>query len=210
MATLGDLIEGMPNDVKQIIDKKMMMDLSTRAQSMRARTMPVPELHTAVPVKSSNQLQWPRINFKFEGEMYVIQDKTGVTYDEGLSMWRINPFTNIASFAASTFTLFVIEENLPLVQALLTVVRRFYPSATPQNITVFQYGQPITRMSLIEFMKKIKTKAIDGGEKCSKVKFEGRVYKLHSNKAKENYIIVSKEHIYLKDIRRRYRFSHKY
>jgi hypothetical protein len=216
MATLGDLIEGLPNDLKEIIDKKMMVDLSTRAQNIKARTMPVPELNTAMPKKTGSAWVWPYIDFEYEGEVYSLHMNT-TGDNQGFSLNRVLPnFSHIIFFDPVQLTLIVPHEQdvkiLPLVQALLTVVRRYVPSATPQNITV-QYGRPadgetVLRISLTEFMNRINLSAIDGGAKRSKVKFEGRVYKLHTNKAKGDYIMVSKDRIYLKDIRRRYRFSH--
>jgi hypothetical protein len=87
-----------------------------------------------------------------------------------------------------------------LMQALLTVVRKVFPSVTPENIKI-QEGS--SEYVLSEFMHMLKN--VQGG--AQSVKFEGRVYKLHNHK-NGTYITVNKARVFLKDIRRRYRYTH--
>jgi|APGre2960657423_1045063.scaffolds.fasta_scaffold00013_12 hypothetical protein len=210
--SLQSLLEGLPNDVKEVIDNKMLLDLHTRAEIMRNRTMPVPELHTAVPFKSGSQWIWPSINFEFQGDSYQLHINT-TGENQGISLNKVLPeFSHILFFNPPYHTLTVMngkdEKILPLVQVMLTIIRRFVPSATPQNITVLIHGSENMRgIPLTDFMKRIKT--VDGGAKPqhSNVKFEGSVYKLHTSKTNGDYIIVGKKRVHLKDIRRRYRFA---
>jgi hypothetical protein len=211
MATFDDMIRSLPNDLIDTITSKVLMPAK-----IRARTMPVPELHTALPKPTGSEwYSWQFIEFDYKDTPYIIYIGD-VGPNQGITLNRVKPtrehillfkHTEIglpSNLPSNTLTANYDTEILPLTQALITVLRRFFPSVTPESIKVI-YGPEKREMSLRDFMSMIKSGG--GAVNHAKVKFEGSVYKVHTCKTGQGkYITVRKERIFLKDIRRRYRY----
>jgi len=255
MKSLKDIVEGLPNDIHEIVEKdanrihRQMMH-QQRMQTSKARGMPVPELHTT-PFRNNPNRRDGRdyIHFKFENQPYVltvntVADHKGISlrkahgndidYDhldfldhveylenlEPRDAWheankptspdpdRLLYFMTYYDYSIDNIV-YIIKvfhkdaKTHNLMKALLTLVRRVFPMATLENIVVVM-DQGYDKYTLPEFMESLKKQ---GGAKPASVTFEGRAYKLHQHKTNGPYITVNKAHVFLKDIRRRYRFS---
>ena len=257
MNSLEKIVEGLPNDILEIVEKDANrihrnMVHQQRMQASKTRAMPAPELHTAPLGKNPNRRDArDYIHFEFEGQLYVLTVNTVADY-KGISLrkahgndidydhldfldhveylenldprdaWhkankptrpdpdRLLYFMTYYDYSTAeiAYIVKVIHKDAKtrtLMKALLTLVRRVFPMATLENIVV-EMDQSYGKYTLPEFMEGLKN--VQGGANANaSVTFERRVYKLHPHKTNGPYITVNKVRVFLKDIRRRYRFS---